>query len=64
MKCENNETPTSTLSYESSFGEGFNWKAVVIGYACGLVIGLLIGHVVISRRPDWFMKTFRVKLHR
>uniref|UniRef100_A0A2N9HIT6 Leucine-rich repeat-containing N-terminal plant-type domain-containing protein n=1 Tax=Fagus sylvatica TaxID=28930 RepID=A0A2N9HIT6_FAGSY len=64
MKCENNETPTSTLSYESSFGEGFNWKAVVIGYACGLVIGLLIGHVVISRRAHWFMKTFRVKLHR
>ena len=46
MKCENNETPTSTPSHESSFGEGFNWKAVVIGYACGLVIG----HVVISRR--------------
>uniref|UniRef100_A0A2N9FP38 Leucine-rich repeat-containing N-terminal plant-type domain-containing protein n=1 Tax=Fagus sylvatica TaxID=28930 RepID=A0A2N9FP38_FAGSY len=64
MKCENNETPISTLSYESSFGEGFNWKAVVIGYACGLVIGLLIGHVVISRRAHWFMKTFRVKLHR
>ncbi|KAK4573852.1 hypothetical protein RGQ29_031702 [Quercus rubra] len=37
-ECENNETPTSQLSHESSFGEGFNWKVVVIGYACGLVI--------------------------
>jgi Leucine-rich repeat (LRR) protein len=63
-KCENNETPTSIPSRDSSFGEGFNWKVVVIGYACGLVIGFLIGHVVISRRPDWFMRTFRVKLHR
>uniref|UniRef100_A0A2N9HLV5 Leucine-rich repeat-containing N-terminal plant-type domain-containing protein n=1 Tax=Fagus sylvatica TaxID=28930 RepID=A0A2N9HLV5_FAGSY len=63
-KCENNETPTSIPSRDSSFGEGFTWKVVVIGYACGLVIGFLIGHVVISRRPDWFMRTFRVKLHR
>jgi Leucine-rich repeat (LRR) protein len=63
-KCGNNETPTSIPSRDSSFGEGFNWKVVVIGYACGLVIGFLIGHVVISRRPDWFMRTFRVKLHR
>ena len=63
-KCENNETPTSIPSRDTSFGEGFNWKVVVIGYACGLVIGFLIGHVVISRRPDWFMRTFRVKLHR
>ena len=63
-KCENNKTPTSIPSRDSSFGEGFNWKVVVIGYACGLVIGFLIGHVVISRRPDWFMRTFRVKLRR
>uniref|UniRef100_A0A2N9FIW3 Leucine-rich repeat-containing N-terminal plant-type domain-containing protein n=1 Tax=Fagus sylvatica TaxID=28930 RepID=A0A2N9FIW3_FAGSY len=62
-KCENNETLTSISSHESSFGEEFNWKVVVIGYACGLVIGLLIGHVVISRRLDWFMRTFRVNLH-
>ena len=62
-ECENNETPTSQPSHESSFGEGFNWKVVVIGYTCGLVIGLVTGHLVISRRPSWFMRTFRVNLH-
>ena len=63
-KCVNNEAPTSTPSHESSFGEGFNWKTVVMGYACGLVIGLVIGHVVVSRRPEWFVRTFRVNLHK
>ena len=58
-KCGNSETPTSTPSLESSFGEEFNWKAIVIGYACGLIIGLLIGHVVISRRPNWFVRMVR-----
>ena len=63
-KCGNNKIPTFEMRNESSLGKGFGWKVVVIGYACGLVIGFLIGHVVISRRPDWFMRTFRVKLHR
>uniref|UniRef100_A0A2N9I2P3 Uncharacterized protein n=1 Tax=Fagus sylvatica TaxID=28930 RepID=A0A2N9I2P3_FAGSY len=59
-KCVNNEAPTSTPSHESSFGEGFNWKTVVMGYACGLVIGLVTGHVVVSRRPEWFKKNLMV----
>ena len=63
-KCENNETPTSTTSQESSSGEGFDWKVVVIGYACGLVIGLVIGDVITSRRPHWYVRTFAVNLRR
>uniref|UniRef100_A0A7N2LAZ2 non-specific serine/threonine protein kinase n=1 Tax=Quercus lobata TaxID=97700 RepID=A0A7N2LAZ2_QUELO len=35
-KCGNNEIPTSEMRHESSLGEGFCWKVVVIGYACGL----------------------------
>ena len=59
-KCENIETPTFELSQESSHGEGFSWKVVVMG----LVIGLVIGHVIISRRSNWFTRTFGVNLHR
>ncbi|XP_030959375.1 receptor-like protein 6 [Quercus lobata] len=63
-KCGNNEIPTSEMKHESSLGEGFGWKAVVIGYACGLVIGLLTGHVVTTRRTDWLVRNFGVNLHR
>ena len=63
-KCGNNEIPTSEMKCESSLGEGFGWKVVVIGYACGLVIGLLTGHVVISRRTDWLLRNFGVNLRR
>lgn len=63
-KCENIEIPTFELSQESSFGEGFNWKVVVVGYASRLVVGLVLGHVIISRRPGWFSRTFGVNLHK
>ncbi|KAM3754643.1 hypothetical protein ACB098_03G181600 [Castanea mollissima] len=62
-KCGNNEIPTSKMRNESSLGKGFGWKMVVIGYACGLVIGLVTGHVVTSRRTDWLVRVFGVNLH-
>ena len=62
-KCGYNG-PTSEMRHESSLGEGFFWKVVVIGYACGLVIGFLTGHVVTSRRTDWLVRNFGVNLHR
>ena len=63
-KCGNNEIPTSAMRHESSFGEGFCWKVVVIGYACGLVIGFLTGQVVTSRRTNWLVRNFGVNLRR
>ena len=63
-KCGNNGIPTSEMIQESSLGEGFCWKVVVIGYTCGLVIGFLTGHVVTSRRTDWLMRNFGVNLRR
>ncbi|KAM3754645.1 hypothetical protein ACB098_03G181800 [Castanea mollissima] len=63
-KCGNNELPTSEMGHESSLGEGFCWKVVVIGYACGLVIGFLTGHVVTSKRTDWLVRYFGVNLCR
>ncbi|XP_050278406.1 receptor-like protein 7 [Quercus robur] len=63
-KCGNNEIPTFEMRHESSLGEGFCWKVVVIGYACGLVIGFLTGQVVSSRRTNWLVRNFGVNLCR
>ncbi|XP_048337069.1 receptor-like protein 7 [Ziziphus jujuba] len=64
-KCET-PTPSSNDHYneKSDFISGFGWKAVVIGYGCGLLIGMVAGHVISSRRPDLFFKVFRVRLQR
>ncbi|XP_062079966.1 receptor-like protein 7 [Humulus lupulus] len=32
----------------------FDWKVVVIGYACGFFVGLFIGEIVIARKPTCF----------
>jgi len=54
------QTPPSPFevneSSESSFE--FGWKVVAIGYACGFVIGAIIGQIVIARKYDWFLKIF------
>jgi Leucine-rich repeat (LRR) protein len=36
----------------------FGWKVVAIGYGCGFVIGVVIGHIVITRKYGWFLKIF------
>ena len=53
-KCGNIEPPTYETRQESLIVEGFDWKVVVIGYACGLIIGLVIGYFATSRRTNWF----------
>jgi Leucine-rich repeat (LRR) protein len=62
-KCEafqSAQTPPSHFeenqSSESPFE--FGWKVVAIGYACGFVIGAVIGQIVIARKYDWFLKIF------
>ena len=61
-KCGNNETPTYKTRQESSIVEGFDWKVVVIGYACGLIIGIVIGYFYTSRRTVWFLRNFGVHI--
>ncbi|GMN50135.1 hypothetical protein TIFTF001_019293 [Ficus carica] len=64
-KCGNSEPPLppSQEEREDSWGSvfEFGWKVVVIGYGCGFVVGVIIGHVVITRNSRWFAKFFRVK---
>jgi Leucine-rich repeat (LRR) protein len=64
--CKNSDEPTSQPSiFEESQNSGspfeFGWKIIVIGYGFGFVVGVIIGPIVIARKHDWLMKTFRIR---
>ena len=42
---QNSKPPTLEHEDDSEVIDGLTWKAVVIGYGCGLVFGILIGYV-------------------
>ncbi|KAF3438358.1 hypothetical protein FNV43_RR21120 [Rhamnella rubrinervis] len=63
--CETtlSSTPSPNInvkSAEDSIMSGFTWKVVAIGYGCGVVFGVVGGHVIISRRPYLMWIIFRV----
>ncbi|KAL0000625.1 hypothetical protein SO802_014406 [Lithocarpus litseifolius] len=42
---------------DSLFASGFGWRAVLIGYGCGLLYGLAMGCVEFKRgKPKWLVK--------
>ncbi|CAH8264556.1 unnamed protein product [Arabidopsis lyrata] len=41
---------------EEEEDEVLNWKAVVIGYWPGLLLGLVMAHVIASFKPKWYVK--------
>lgn len=51
----------STDNQESGSSIEFDWKIVVIGYGSGFIIGVVIGHIVITRKHDWFLKNFGIR---
>jgi len=64
--CWNSDEPTShpSIFEESQNSESpfeFGWKIVVIGYGFGFVVGVIIGPIVITRKHDWLMNTFRIR---
>ncbi|KAH0642973.1 hypothetical protein KY289_033947 [Solanum tuberosum] len=41
---------------DSFFMSGFTWEAVVIGYGCGMIFGLLIGGLMfLLEKPKWYV---------
>ncbi|KAH0648319.1 receptor-like protein 12 [Solanum tuberosum] len=41
---------------DSFFASGFTWQAVVIGYGCGMIFGLLMGGLMfLLEKPKWFV---------
>ncbi|KAM3683426.1 hypothetical protein ACJW31_12G146500 [Castanea mollissima] len=62
-KCEGPTAslPLSTPSDDDQNSESsieFGWKIVVIGYGCGTLIGVVIGHIVVTKKYDWFVMNF------
>ncbi|CDP15619.1 unnamed protein product [Coffea canephora] len=61
--CGDTEVPPPATPWEaeqqyddSEFFDGFTWKAVLLGYGCGLVLGLVMGGLIFSTgKPRWFV---------
>ncbi|XP_050247096.1 receptor-like protein 6 isoform X6 [Quercus robur] len=65
----NNETkqPTpSTLQKEDSLEpeNGFGWQAVLIGYGCGVIFGILMGYLMFKfGKPKWIVRMVILEQH-
>ncbi|KAJ6303411.1 hypothetical protein OIU77_017314 [Salix suchowensis] len=66
-KCGNGED--SLLAAKRDEGSAaypleFGWKVVVIGYASGLVIGVILGCVMDTRKYEWLVKNYFARWQR
>ncbi|KAI7990500.1 Receptor-like protein 34 [Camellia lanceoleosa] len=66
--CGNVQTPElptlpSLISHNFKFKfDGFGWEAVLMGYGCGVLLGLLIGSYIIRRKEEWLVRIFGTKM--
>ncbi|KAL7197924.1 hypothetical protein ACSBR2_020447 [Camellia fascicularis] len=59
------ESPTLPSSFSHNFKfkfDGFGWEAVLMGFGCGVLLGLLIGTCIIRRKEEWLVRIFGVKM--
>ncbi|KAJ4728617.1 Receptor-like protein [Melia azedarach] len=60
-KCEKSEnSQEEDLHSESLFA--FGWKIVLIGYASGTIMGVVLGQIFSIRKQEWLAKTFGLQL--
>ncbi|XP_021830353.1 receptor like protein 30-like [Prunus avium] len=62
--CGPHQSPSSSFQQAGDLEHenGFDWKAVLMGYASGVVIGISVGYLVLSNRtPDWLVKVVGIK---
>ncbi|XP_034674488.1 receptor-like protein 9DC3 [Vitis riparia] len=63
-KCTTNETPEPSKEADAEFESGFDWKITLMGYGCGLVIGLSLGcFIFLTGKPEWFVCIIEENLH-
>ncbi|XP_027941340.1 receptor-like protein 7 [Vigna unguiculata] len=54
-------SPISTVDHEES---GFGWKTVTVGYACGMLFGVILGcHLFFTGKPQWLATLVEVVLN-
>jgi Leucine-rich repeat (LRR) protein len=72
-ECGNDEDslPAAKEDEGSGYPLEFGWKVVVIGYASGLVIGVILGCAMNTRKYEWLVKNYfarcqnlKTRLHR
>ena len=61
-KCGNSELPHKEDDKGSESPFAFGWKVVAIGYASGLIIGVVLGHIFCTKKYEWFVKIFGMSL--
>lgn len=57
-KCENSEAPPQEEDRGSESPFAFSWKIVLIGYASGLIVGVVLGQEFYIKKHEWFTKKF------
>jgi hypothetical protein len=59
-ECGNDEDSLPAAKEDEGSGcpLEFGWKVVVIGYACGLVIGVILGCAMNTRKYEWLVKNY------
>ncbi|CAL5435599.1 unnamed protein product [Camellia sinensis] len=60
--AESPSLPSSSSHNYKCRLDGFGWEAVLMGYGCGAVFGLVIGSCIIRRKEEWLARIFRVKM--
>ncbi|KAJ4728603.1 Receptor-like protein [Melia azedarach] len=60
-KCEKSENSREEDPHSESLF-AFGWKIVLIGYASGTIIGVVLGQIFSIRKQEWLAKTFRLQL--
>ena len=64
-KCVVDEAPQPPKEEEVESDTGFDWKVILMGYGCGLVVGLLMGCLVfLTRKPKWFVTMIEGDRHK
>jgi Leucine-rich repeat (LRR) protein len=64
-KCGNDDDslPAPKEDEGSEYPLEFGWKVVVIGYASGLVIGVILGCAMNTRKYEWLVKNYFARWH-
>ncbi|KAJ9702929.1 hypothetical protein PVL29_004602 [Vitis rotundifolia] len=64
-KCVAHATPEPSKEADREFDGGFDWKITLMGYGCGLVIGLSLGCLVfLTGKPRRFVWIIEENIHK
>ncbi|XP_017979619.1 PREDICTED: receptor like protein 30-like isoform X1 [Theobroma cacao] len=56
-KEDTQEPPESVFHEEGIFSSPSDWKFVMMGYGCGLVLGLSAGYIILTiGKPEWLVR--------